>query len=332
MPGSKKSAYRLTMDMEKSCLRSATAVDVVVEEKGSPRQPHKPAGPPPSNTRQSGQNRRLKVAFVQEDLLADSKSMGRAVKSPVKLPKLEASSKGAKLPANILTETASRRKPQFHRDREFRAVSEQHREEQSLQEALKKEELEGVKALDPPASALRRPSLSIRQRLLGSGKNFPGMEASDKVSSQASLRATREATGSVCNTLQSFAASHSEQEFDAEYSETFKLPNNHLSQRQPQPSQVPLSWQSRRAGRGSSEEQSLATRQREKLPVIQPMPSTADIFQLSRRIVKESIENAVSKVKEEEQEELLLRRAKSLVTNAGLRAKKRLEDELHQRP
>lgn len=64
--------------------------------------------------------------------------------------------------------------------------------------------------------------------------------------------------------------------------------------------------------------------------MIQPMPSTVDVSHPSRRIVKESIENAASKVKEEE-EERLLRRAKILVTNAVLRAKKRLEDELHQR-
>ncbi|XP_048819518.1 uncharacterized protein LOC125701465 [Lagopus muta] len=323
MSGSKKSAYRLRMEVEKSCLQSATSVDMVVEEKASPLQPRKPAGPPPSSTRQSGQNRRLKVAVVQGDLRGDSKSTGRAMKLPAKLPKLETSSKGAKLPANIQAETASRRKPQFHRDRDFRAVSEQHREDQSLQEAVKTEALEGVKALDPSASALRRPSLSIKQGLLGSGKPFPGMEASDKVSSQASLdRATREAAGSVCNTLQSFVASHSEREFDAEYSEIIELPNKRLSQRQPQPD-------GRTAGRGSPEEQSLATSRREKLPVIQPMRSTVDISHLSRRIVKESIENAASKVKEEE--EWLLRRAKILVTNAVLRAKKRLEDELHQR-
>ena len=60
------------------------------------------------------------------------------------------------------------------------------------------------------------------------------------------------------------------------------------------------------------------------------MRSTVDVSHLGRRIVKESIENAASKVKEEE-EERLLRRAKILVTNAVLGAKKRLEDELHQR-
>ena len=320
-------------DMQKSCLRSATTADVVAEEKASPLQPPRTAGPPPRNTCPSGQNRRLKVALVQEDLQRDSKSTGRATKLPVRLPKLETSSKAGELPAKIRSETASRRKPRFHGDREFRAVSEQHREDQSLQEAVKTqatEALDGVKALDPSASGLRRPSLSIRQRLLGSGKPFPGMEASDTVSSQASLdTATREAAGSVCNTLQSFVAFHSEPEFDAEYSEIIELPNSRLSQRQPQPSQVPLSWQSRTAGPGSSEEQSLATSRREKLPLIQPVPSTVDISCLIRRIVQESIENAVSRVKDEEQEESLRRRAKSIVTSAVLRAKNRLEDELH---
>ncbi|XP_031458955.1 fibrous sheath-interacting protein 2-like [Phasianus colchicus] len=270
MPGSKKSACRMPTDMQKSCLRSATTADVVAEEKASPLQPPRTAGPPPRNTRPSGQNRRLKVALVQEDLQRDSKSTGRATKLPVRLPKLETSSKAGELPAKIRSETASRRKPRFHGDREFRAVSEQHREDQSLQEAVKTqatEALDGVKA-----------------------------------------------------------------ELGAECSETIELPNSRLSQRQPQPSQVPLSWQSRTAGPGSSEEQSLATSRREKLPLIQPVPSTVDISCLIRRIVQESIENAVSRVKEEEQEESLRRRAKSIVTSAVLRAKNRLEDELHQRP
>ena len=140
-------------------------------------------------------------------------------------------------------------------------------------------------------------------------------EASDKASSQAflfRLQVILEAAGSVWKKLQSFVASHSEQDFGCKYSETIKLPNSHLTQRQPQPSQVPLSRQSRTEGRGSREEQSPATKQREKLPVIQPMPSTADISPLSRCIVKEGIENAVSKVREKEHEEPLLECAKSL--------------------
>ncbi|XP_024998173.2 uncharacterized protein LOC112530124 [Gallus gallus] len=330
----KKYAHTLTMNVDKSSLCSATTVDSSATTwtwKASPLQPHKPAGPPPRSIHQSGQRRRLKMSLVQQDLPGDSKSRGRTMKLPVKLPKLETSSKGAKLPGNIHTETASGRKPQFPG---------------------------GHEVPDPSAGALRRASLRIRQRLPGStdraessemspsnpdhdigllarklvasvlknvGKPLKSSrrEASDKASSQASLhKATREAAGSV---LQSFVASHSEQEFGAEYSETMELPTNHLP---PQPSQVPLSWQSWKEGRGSSEEQSPAASKREKLPTIQPIRSAAEVSRLSRSTLKLSTENAISKVKEEEQEELLLRRAKTIVTDAVLRAKKNVENEL----
>ncbi|XP_021272781.1 fibrous sheath-interacting protein 2-like isoform X2 [Numida meleagris] len=361
MSNLKKFAQRAMMDVDKSCLGTATTVDVVVEEKASSLQPCKPAGPPPSHAHQSGQRRRLKAAVVHQDLQGDSKSTGRAVKLPDKLPKLETGREGAKLPENIHTEAASARKARFPGDREFRAMSEKHREDQSLQEAVKTqvlEALEEVKALYPSACALRRASLRIRQRLLGRAerpepsemspsnpeqeiallaRKIVGSvlenvrksvesrrrEASDKSSLQPSLdKAKQEAIESVYNMLQSFVASHSEEEFEAEYSETIELPTNHLSQRQPQPSQVPLSRQSGKEGRGSSEEQSLATSQREKLPAIQPRPSSADVSGLSRRIVKESMENAISKLKQEEQAQLLLKHAKSIVTAVISRVKK----------
>lgn len=53
----------------------------------------------------------------------------------------------------------------------------------------------------------------------------------------------------------------------------------------------------------------------------------SDVSHLSHCTVKESIEKAVSKVQEEEQEELLLECAKSIVTEVVLKAKKIVENE-----
>lgn len=86
-----------------------------------------------ASTLQSGQLRRLKVSLVQHDLPRDLNSTGRAMKLPDELLQFHFSREGLKHPGSIHTEAAIRR-PCFPGDREFKAVSEQHREAQSLQE------------------------------------------------------------------------------------------------------------------------------------------------------------------------------------------------------
>lgn len=162
----KKSARRLMMDVDELPSRP---VEYIV---GSPLQPHKPAGPSPSCLNlQSGQRRRRKVALMQHGLQGDSKSTGRAVKLPEKLPKPELGREGSKLPRSIPTVAASAINPQFPRDRTFRAMSKQ--QAQHLQEVTGTllEEVTGkLKAMHRPACSSRRAPQKNRQRVFRSAK------------------------------------------------------------------------------------------------------------------------------------------------------------------
>ena len=162
----KKSARRLMMDVDELPSRP---VEYIV---GSPLQPHKPAGPSPSCLNlQSGQRRRRKVALMQHGLQGGSKSTGRAVKLPEKLPKPELGREGSKLPRSIPTVAASTTNPQFPRDRTFRAMSKQ--QAQHLQEVTGTllEEVTGkLKAMDQPACSSRRAPQKNGQRVLRSAK------------------------------------------------------------------------------------------------------------------------------------------------------------------
>lgn len=103
------------------------------------------------------------------------------MKLPDKLPKPESGREGSKLSGSICADAASARKPRFPGDDEFRAMSEEHREDQSLQEAVKTqaiEALEGMKALDPSAGALSRASFRTGQRLLGNSDRAESSEIS----------------------------------------------------------------------------------------------------------------------------------------------------------
>ncbi|XP_015736813.1 uncharacterized protein LOC107322827 isoform X2 [Coturnix japonica] len=137
----------------------------------------------------------------EEELQGCSKNTGRAMKVPVKLPKLETGSRGAKLPQSVCADAASTGKLRFPGGHEFRAMS-QHREDQRLQEVdgtQEKEALEEVKALDPSADALRRASIRIRQRLLGSTERA---EPSEMSPSSPELDAAQQARELVANVLQ----------------------------------------------------------------------------------------------------------------------------------
>ncbi|XP_040544016.1 uncharacterized protein LOC101752265 isoform X6 [Gallus gallus] len=162
----KKSARRLMMDVDELPSRP---VEYIV---GSPLQPHKPAGPSPSCLNlQSGQRRRRKVALMQHGLQGGSKSTGRAVKLPEKLPKPELGREGSKLPRSIPTVAASAINPQFPRDRTFRAMSKQ--QAQHLQEVTGTvlEEVTGkLKAMHQPACSSRRAPQKNRQRVFRSAK------------------------------------------------------------------------------------------------------------------------------------------------------------------
>lgn len=196
----KKFARTLMMDKDKSCLSSTTFVNLVVEEESSSLQPHKPAAPPPGNALQSGQHRRLKVVSVQQDLQGDSKSTGHAMKLPDKLPKPESGREGSKLPGSVHVDAASARKPRFPGDQEFRAVS----EDQSLQEAVKTqvtEALEGVKVLDPSATALSRASFKIGQRLLGNSDRTEPSEISSFNPEQEIALLARKVVASVLHNV-----------------------------------------------------------------------------------------------------------------------------------
>lgn len=54
--------------------------------------------------------------------------------------------------------------------------------------------------------------------------------------------------------------------------------------------------------------------------VIQPVPSTAEVSQLSHSIAEESIQNIISKVKQEQHADVLLQHAKSTITEVVSRA------------
>lgn len=124
-------------------------------------------------------------------------------------------------------------------------------------------------------------------------------------------------------------ASRFEQDFNCSYSEILALPTVGPSNRQPQPSQVPLSREGMREGRGlqrASEEQSPEARPRDKLPMIPPVPDTDEMSRLSRRIVRESIQKAVSEVQRLHAE--LQAYARTIVLNVIEEVKDKMEREM----
>ncbi|XP_047902311.2 titin homolog [Anser cygnoides] len=190
----------------------------------------------------------------------------------------------------------------------------------------------GTPSASEPRPAARQKEQPVARTAFQVGKlaEKKSREAFEGESSQASLdKVTREAVGSVCDTLESFVASRFEQDFNRKYSEILALPTVNLSNRKPQPSQVPLLRQGMREGRGlprASEEQSPEARQREKLPMIQPAPDTAEVSRLSHRIVRESTQKAVSEVQRLHTE--LQAYARTIVLNVVEKVKDKMEREM----
>ena len=177
-------------------------------------------------------------------------------------------------------------------------------------ESLGKRLASGTSEASEPGLAARRKEQPIAGGATRAGKSEEEksgqaeIAASNGASSQAALdQLTREVVDSVCCALESFVASRFERDSSCKYSEILELPRGNVSNRQPQPSQVPFSRQGLEEGRGfprASEQQSLGASEGVKLPVLQPLPNTtaADVCRLSRTIGSESIQNAVSRVQQ----------------------------------
>ncbi|XP_021272785.1 uncharacterized protein LOC110408448 [Numida meleagris] len=167
-----KFSHSLSRDTDESWMRPSSPVNYIVGERVRPLQPHRPAGPPPScSSLQSGQFRRRKVAPMQHGLQGDSKSTGRAMKFPDKLPKPELGKEGSVHPGSIHTDAASRKMPRFPGDREFKPMSEkQAKRLQEETESLLREVKEKLKALTQPVCISRRAPQKKRERVFMSAK------------------------------------------------------------------------------------------------------------------------------------------------------------------
>ncbi|XP_068556602.1 fibrous sheath-interacting protein 2-like [Anas acuta] len=188
-----------------------------------------------------------------------------------------------------------------------------------------------------PSASEPRPEGSQKEQLLARRASQVGKpnekkprEALEGAFSQASLdKVTNEAVGSVCDTLESFVASRVEQDFNCKYSEILALPTLGPSNKQPQPSQVPLTRQGMREGQGlqrASELKSPEAWPRDKLPVIAPVPDNDEVSRLSRRIVRESIQKAVSEVQRLHTE--LQAYARTIVLNVIEEVKDKMQREM----
>ncbi|XP_032054180.1 uncharacterized protein LOC116495647 [Aythya fuligula] len=179
-----------------------------------------------------------------------------------------------------------------------------------------------------PEARQKEQPLARRASQVGKPKEKKLREALERAFSQASLdKVTKGALGSVCNTLESFVASQFEQDLNCNYSEILALPAVSPSNRQAQPSQVPLSREGMREGRGlqrGPEEQSPEARPRDKLPMIPPVPDTDEVSHLSHRIVRiDCIQKAVSEVQRLHAE--LQAYARTIVLNVTEEVKDKME-------
>eukprot|EP00075_Anas_platyrhynchos_P009409 XP_027298662.1 uncharacterized protein LOC113839652 [Anas platyrhynchos] len=181
-----------------------------------------------------------------------------------------------------------------------------------------------------PEAGQKEQPLARRASHVGKPEEKKPREALEGAFSQASLdKVTKEAVGSVCDTLESFVASRVEQDFNCKYSEIVALPTVDASNRQPQPSQGPLSREGMREGQGlqtASEEQSPEARPGETLPMIPPVPDTDEVSRLSCRSVRESIQKAASEVQRLHTE--LQAYARTIVLNVIEEVKDKMEREM----
>ena len=147
-------------------------VEYIVGKKGSPMKPHKPAGRAPSgHNLQAGQRRRRNVAVMQQKLPGDSRSTGRAMKLPEKLPKLELGREGSKLPRSIHSAAASETKAQLPGHCEFRARSEKEAERLEGEAGTVLREVTGKqKPLAHPVCSSRRAPQKSSPKVLRSAK------------------------------------------------------------------------------------------------------------------------------------------------------------------